>query len=124
MLRRGRELRGPLSTAAVPARASRNEAFRSLAHDAVDRVASRAGLEPQDWTLRVQRAPDHEVEAAERWGQVLRPDARWQITLHRLALEDPRATSQELTARVEAVVAELLGEALGMDPDDLTDEGR
>lgn len=122
MLRRGRDLRGPLSSAPVPGRVSRHDAFTQRAHEVTERVTTRAGLEESDWALTVVVAPGAEVSAADRWGRIESTDGTWHLVLHRLAFASTRQTQDETDALVEAVVADLLAEALGLDPDTLADD--
>ncbi|WP_374927770.1 hypothetical protein [Kytococcus sedentarius] len=119
MLRRGRELRGPISLAAVPGRRSRQAAFEEVARTATGRVARRAGLGEDQWELTVLVAPDAGTEATARQGRVLQQDGRWQVVLHRLALDGQAVGAAEVELLVETVVADLLAQALGLDPDAL-----
>lgn len=119
MLRRGRELRGPLSAADAPSRTSRHSAFEELAHAATSRVAARAGLREADWELLVLVVPPPDVGRADRWGRVRAVGGRWQVVLHRLAFGTDARGPQDQELFVQAVVADLLGEALGRDPEEL-----
>ncbi len=119
MLRRGRDLRGPLLPAGSPGRRDRHDQFAEVAHEATARVAERAGLRPDEWGLTVLVAPHHDVPPEHRLGHVEAAGSRWEVVLHRLALTvdlDP-AADPELV--VECTVARLLGAALGRPAEDL-----
>lgn len=121
-LRRGRELRGPLAAAPVPAQVGRGRAFELLAHEVATRVTERAGWPDGGWELVVTVAPRGPVASSERHGAVRQEDGRWVLTLHR-GSRVWEGHPAGFEAALEEGLAVLVASVSGWDAQDLLDPG-
>jgi len=114
---------GPLAPAGVPVNRSRSQRFDELVLDALERLERRLPTPLHEVDVAVEDVPDTDRVIFDAddvpLGEVLSTSPRPRIVIYRRPIELRAATTEELAALVESVVAEQVAELLGIHPDDI-----